>query len=78
PPRRPSRPAPVRRSTAPDDGVPLPPEPPADEPPPDDEESMMAEAAADARGEPVTRRDPEEAAIELLSSQLGARTLDQR
>ncbi|WP_214367338.1 DNA polymerase III subunit gamma and tau [Pseudonocardia sp. H11422] len=78
PPRRPSRPAPVRRSTASDDGVPLPPEPPVDEPPPDDEESMMAEAAADARGGPVTRRDPEEAAIELLSSQLGARTLDQR
>nr|WP_239028660.1 DNA polymerase III subunit gamma and tau [Pseudonocardia acidicola] len=72
-----SRPEPRRRS-APDDGIPLPPEPPADEPPPDDEESMMAEAAADARGEPVARRDPEEAAIELLSSELGARTIDQR
>ncbi len=77
-PRRPSRPPPTRRSTAPDDGVPLPPEPPDEEAPPDLEESMLAEADAGARDVPVERRDPEEAAIELLSAQLGARALDQR
>ncbi|GEL19157.1 DNA polymerase III subunit gamma and tau [Pseudonocardia asaccharolytica] len=85
PPRRPNRPEPARPETsrrpAPDDAVPVPPEPPeppAEEPPPDDEEAMMAEAAAEPRGEPVSRRDPEEAAIELLSSELGARAIDQR
>lgn len=76
PPPAPSRrPAPVRRSTAPDDGEPLPPEPPdEDVPPPVDEETMIAEAAATpvASGE---RRDPEEEAIELLSSQLGAKAM---
>lgn len=55
---------------------PLPPEPP-----PDDEEEMIAEAAAysaDRGGaEPVSRRDPEEVAIELLASQLGARAVDE-
>jgi DNA polymerase-3 subunit gamma/tau len=76
--RRPSRPPPTRRSTAPDDGMPLPPEPPPEDAPPDDEESMLAEAAAGAGDAPAERRDPEEAAIELLSSQLGARALDQR
>jgi DNA polymerase-3 subunit gamma/tau len=79
-PRRPSRPVPTRRSAggaaAPEDGVPLPPEPPDEDAPPDDEEAMMAEAAADS-GESAPRRDPEEAAIELLSSQLGAKALDQ-
>ncbi|WP_433291230.1 DNA polymerase III subunit gamma and tau [Pseudonocardia sp. CA-142604] len=78
PQRRPVRPPPVRRSTAPDDGVPLPPEPPDEEPPPDDEESMIAEAAAEPTEAPVERRDPEEAAIELLSAQLGARAIDHR
>ncbi|MCH6169798.1 DNA polymerase III subunit gamma and tau [Pseudonocardia alaniniphila] len=78
PQRRPIRPPPVRRSTAPDDGVPLPPEPPEEEPPPDDEESMIAEAAAEPTEAPVERRDPEEAAIELLSAQLGARAIDHR
>ena len=77
-PRRPSRPPPTRRSTASDSGEPLPPEPPDEEAPPDDEESMLAEAAAGARQAPADRRDPEEAAIELLSSQLGARAIDQR
>jgi DNA polymerase III subunit gamma/tau len=76
--RKPQRPPPTRRSTAPDDGVPLPPEPPDEELPPDDEESMLAEAAAGASAAPMERRDPEEAAIELLTSQLGARALDQR
>ncbi|WP_093086680.1 DNA polymerase III subunit gamma and tau [Pseudonocardia oroxyli] len=60
-----------------DEGVPLPPEPPDEEPPPDDEEAMIAEADA-SRAERSVRRDPEEVAIELLSSQLGAKALDQR
>ncbi|MHA6779736.1 DNA polymerase III subunit gamma and tau [Pseudonocardia saturnea] len=77
-PRRPSRPPPTRRSTAPDDGVPLPPEPAPEDAPPDDEESMIAEAAAGSPMPPAERRDPEEAAIELLTTQLGARALDQR
>ncbi len=62
---------------APDSGVPLPPEPPPEDAPPDadDEESMMAEAAADT-GAAGARRDPEVAAMELLSNELGARTID--
>jgi DNA polymerase-3 subunit gamma/tau len=66
---------PARRQPGAEDGVPLPPEPPPDEAPPDDEESMIAEAA-EARAEPAVRRDPEEVAIELLSSQLGARAIE--
>jgi DNA polymerase III subunit gamma/tau len=77
PPGRGYRPPPARRAPAPDDGVPLPPEPPDDDVPPEDEESMLAEAAAGGEG-PVERRDPEEAAIELLTSQLGARAIDGR
>ncbi|QJY50426.1 DNA polymerase III subunit gamma and tau [Pseudonocardia broussonetiae] len=81
-PRRPTRPPPTRRSTAgaTDDagGEPLPPEPAPEDAPPDDEESMLAEAAAGATTSPAERRDPEEMAIELLTSQLGARALDQR
>ncbi|MGV0835733.1 DNA polymerase III subunits gamma/tau [Mycolicibacterium thermoresistibile] len=61
-----------------------PPPPPAAEPPrpapaaapsadQDDEESMLAEAAHE---DPGPRRDPEEAAIELLQSELGARRID--
>jgi DNA polymerase-3 subunit gamma/tau len=38
---------------------------------------MLAEAAT-SRGEQVVRRDPEEAAIELLTSQLGASTIEPR
>ncbi|WP_132975147.1 DNA polymerase III subunit gamma and tau [Pseudonocardia dioxanivorans] len=69
--------APPRRRSAPDDGIPLPPEPPSDEAPPeDDEEAMMAEAAADSGNGPVERRDPEEAAIELLAAELGAKAID--
>ncbi|TRW88784.1 DNA polymerase III subunits gamma/tau [Mycolicibacterium sp. 018/SC-01/001] len=49
-----------------------------DEPPPppdgDDEESMLAEAGAIDPAAP--RRDPEEAALELLQSELGARRID--
>ena len=37
---------------------------------------MLAEAAAGKRAAPIERRDPEEAAIELLSAQLGARAID--
>jgi len=75
-PARGQRPPPVRRPSAPDDGVPLPPEPPDDDvpPPDDDEEAMLAEAAVPvADGE---RRDPEEVAIELLTTQLGARAIE--
>jgi DNA polymerase-3 subunit gamma/tau len=77
PPVRANRPPPARRPSAPDDGVPLPPEPPdEDAPPEDDEEAMLAEAAVPVRD--AERRDPEEAAIELLTSQLGARAIDRR
>ena len=40
----------------------------------DDEESMLAEAGSDTSETP--RRDPEEAALELLQSELGARRID--
>jgi DNA polymerase III subunit gamma/tau len=39
----------------------------------EEEESMLAEAG---NGEPTTRRDPEEAALELLQNELGARRID--
>jgi DNA polymerase-3 subunit gamma/tau len=44
-------------------------------PPPeeDDEESMLAEAG---RADTAPRRDPEEVALELLQSELGARPID--
>jgi DNA polymerase-3 subunit gamma/tau len=43
--------------------------------PPDEEESMLAEAGRDnAAG--TERRDPEEAALELLQNELGARRID--
>ncbi|RZT83557.1 DNA polymerase-3 subunit gamma/tau [Pseudonocardia sediminis] len=83
--RAPDRVVPQRRSQAAgrrpssDGGEPLPPEPPPEDAPPDrdDEESMMAEAAADA-GSGATRRDPEVAAMELLSNELGAKAFEQR
>jgi DNA polymerase-3 subunit gamma/tau len=40
----------------------------------DDEEDMLAQAGNDASESP--RRDPEEAALELLQSELGARRID--
>ncbi|MBP1817897.1 DNA polymerase III subunits gamma/tau [Mycobacterium sp. OAE908] len=40
----------------------------------DDEEDMLAEASNDTSE--VTRRDPEEAALELLQTELGARRID--
>ncbi len=49
----------------------------ADKPAPphaDDEESMLAEAGNDTSE--VSRRDPEEAALELLQSELGARRIE--
>jgi DNA polymerase-3 subunit gamma/tau len=39
-----------------------------------DEEAMLAEAEAE-RSDPAPRRDPEEAALELLQSELGARRI---
>ncbi|MFC5139511.1 DNA polymerase III subunit gamma and tau [Actinomycetospora rhizophila] len=70
--RRPSRPAPGPSDV-----------PPPPEPPPEDgevtEEDMYNEAAADPGGAGGgVRVDPEEAAMELLTSQLGARRVDGR
>jgi DNA polymerase-3 subunit gamma/tau len=52
------------------------PQAPAAPPPPDDddEESMLAEAGSDTSETP--RRDPEEAALELLQNELGARRIE--
>jgi DNA polymerase III subunit gamma/tau len=84
-PQRPSRPAPSRpapaRRPAPNEGggVPLPPEPPDDDVPPDEEEAMIAEMAeAVSPTTPAAGRGPEEAAMELLSTQLGAKAIDRR
>ena len=49
------------------------PPPPPEEPEEDDEESMLAEAG---RADTAPRRDPEEVALELLQSELGARPID--
>jgi DNA polymerase-3 subunit gamma/tau len=57
---------PVERAARPVAAAPPPPEE-------DDEESMLAEAERTAS---VPRRDPEEAALELLQSELGARRID--
>ncbi|MEO3760041.1 DNA polymerase III subunits gamma/tau [Mycobacterium sp. B14F4] len=57
----PAAPAPMAPATAP---------PPRD----DDEEELLAEAGADTSDAP--RRDPEEAALELLQSELGARRIE--
>ena len=61
-----------------DDGVPLPPEPPDDDIPPDDEEAMLAEMDAGPSEQVPMGPNPEEAAIALLTSQLGARAIDRR
>jgi len=67
------------RAPARDDGVPLPPEPAEEDAPPDDEEAMLAElAAGPSEQQAPMRSDPEEAAIALLTSQLGARAIDRR
>jgi DNA polymerase III subunit gamma/tau len=47
--------------------------PPPPEEPEEDEESMLAEAG---RAETAPRRDPEEVALELLQSELGARPIE--
>jgi DNA polymerase-3 subunit gamma/tau len=47
---------------------------PAPQPRDDDEEDMLAEAGSDTSEAP--RRDPEEAALELLQNELGARRID--
>jgi DNA polymerase III subunit gamma/tau len=49
------------------------PPPPPPEEPEEDEESMLAEAG---RAETAPRRDPEEVALELLQSELGARPIE--
>ncbi|MGB8960682.1 MAG: DNA polymerase III subunit gamma and tau [Pseudonocardiaceae bacterium] len=64
-------------------GTPPEPESPARDPgavaaphaPVDDDEAMLVEAPGMSH-EPTSRRDPEEAALELLAEQLGARRLD--
>jgi len=70
---------PARRPGRPSEPADIPPPP---EPPEDGEvteEDMYAEAAADPGGTSGgARRDPEEAAMELLTSQLGARRVDGR
>jgi DNA polymerase-3 subunit gamma/tau len=62
----PGPPAPEPRESAP-----VAPPPPQHD---DEEESMLAEAGSDTSQAP--RRDPEEAALELLQNELGARRID--
>ncbi|MTD15360.1 DNA polymerase III subunit gamma and tau [Nakamurella sp. YIM 132087] len=57
-----------------DPSVPLPPEPPAE----DDDIPDDYGAEPDPNAPPVKVQDPQDAAIELLTSQLGARPLDER
>lgn len=68
----------IRCEAGPAAAPPPPKEPvPAGPPPPphdDDEEAMLAEAGSDTSDTP--RRDPEEAALELLQNELGARRID--
>ncbi|OMC54038.1 hypothetical protein A5745_20560 [Mycobacterium sp. IS-2888] len=65
---------------APSAPPPAKPDPPAEEPAEadsarrDEEEHMLAEAGRDEPSAP--RRDPEEAALELLQNELGARRID--
>ena len=58
-------------AAAPEPNDPVAPAPPQRD---DDEEDMLAEAGNDTSDTP--RRDPEEAALELLQSELGARRID--
>lgn len=60
--------APPAPAPQPEAAAPVPP------PPDDDEEDMLAEAGNDTFE--TTRRDPEEAALELLQNELGARPID--
>jgi DNA polymerase-3 subunit gamma/tau len=55
-------------------------EPPPPEPPdePDDEDAMLAEAATPPEYGTGERRDLDEAALELVKDQLGARKIDER
>ncbi|MGH3898595.1 MAG: DNA polymerase III subunit gamma and tau [Pseudonocardiaceae bacterium] len=67
---------------APDDGIPLPPEPPdagdpGSVPRVDDDEAMPAETAGMSQ-EHSSRRNPEEVALALLTEQLGARRIDEK
>jgi DNA polymerase-3 subunit gamma/tau len=76
----PEAPTPSRPVERPSRRVVPPPPPPAEAPVDDEsdqraeEESMLAEANQDDASTP--RRDPEEAALELLQSELGARRID--
>jgi DNA polymerase-3 subunit gamma/tau len=58
-------------TAAPEPNDPVVPAPPSRD---DEEEDMLAEASSDSSE--VTRRDPEEAALELLQNELGARRID--
>ena len=79
--------APVAAPSRPVDDVPPPDEPSdPDDPEPaagrpsapavDDEEALLAEAAGGAPVDVTVRRDPEEVALELLVTELGARPLE--
>jgi DNA polymerase-3 subunit gamma/tau len=70
----PQRPAPQRPVPQRSRERVVPAEPPPPPPEDDDVESMLAEASTADPAAP--RRDPEEAALELLQSELGARRID--
>jgi DNA polymerase-3 subunit gamma/tau len=64
---------------APVDDVPPPPEPPdPDEPPPDEDPGVPPEPSADFEPDGPIAVQPQEAAIKLLTTQLGARPVDRR
>jgi DNA polymerase III subunit gamma/tau len=66
-----------RRPAPPTDDVPPPPEPPdPDEPPPDDDPGAPAEPSADFEPAESVAVHPQDAAIKLLTTQLGARPVD--
>ena len=82
-PQQPSAAERPQRSAAPPaaDDEPLPPEPPEDEEPPEDDEysaDPMTDSAAPPDMPEPERNGPEEAAMRLLSSTLGAQRLDPR
>jgi DNA polymerase-3 subunit gamma/tau len=75
----PQRREPPRRPVAPVDDVPPPPEPPdPDEPPPDEDPGVPPEPSADFEPDGPIAVQPQEAAIKLLTTQLGARPVDRR
>ncbi|MGI5126892.1 DNA polymerase III subunit gamma and tau [Pseudonocardia sp. CA-107938] len=73
------QPAAPQRPAPPVDEEPLPPEPPDDDEPPEDDEyaaDPMTDSVAPPDMPPPERNGPEEAAMRLLSSTLGAQKLD--